>query len=36
MAEIKKRVSIQTVGYDKLNQLRHVRFPKDAQGVSNI
>lgn len=34
IAEIKKRVSIQTVGYDKLNQLRHVRFLKDAQGVS--
>ena len=26
IAEIKKRVGIQTVGYDKLNQLRHVRF----------
>lgn len=34
MAQIKKRVGIQTVGYDKLNQLRHVRFLKDAQGVS--
>lgn len=33
IAEIKKRVGIQTVGYDKLNQLRHVRFFKDLQGV---
>ena len=34
IARIKKRVSIQTVGYDKINQLRHVRFLKDAQGIS--
>ena len=34
IAQIKKRVSIQTVGYDKINQLRHVRFLKDAQGIS--
>lgn len=33
IAEIKKRIGIQTVGYDKLNQLRHVRFFKDLQGV---
>lgn len=33
IAEIKQRVSIQTVGYDKLNQLRHVRFLRDASGV---
>ncbi|MBR6408508.1 MAG: aminotransferase class I/II-fold pyridoxal phosphate-dependent enzyme [Clostridia bacterium] len=30
---IKKRFSIQMVGPDKLNQLRHVRFLKNAQGV---
>ena len=34
IAQIKKRVGIQTVGYDKINQLRHVRFLKDAQGIS--
>ena len=32
-AEIKKSMTIQTIGHDKLNQLRHVRFFKDAQGV---
>ena len=30
---IKKHIGIQTVGYDKLNQLRHVRFLKDKAGV---
>lgn len=34
IAEIKARVGIQTVGYDKLNQLRHVRFLRDAEGVA--
>lgn len=34
IAEIKKRVGIQTVGYDKLNQLRHVRFLHDERGVA--
>lgn len=34
IAEIKARVSIQTVGFDKLNQLRHVRFLRDAEGVA--
>lgn len=34
IAEIKSRVGIQTVGYDKLNQLRHVRFLRDADGVA--
>ncbi len=33
IAEIKARVGVQTVGYDKMNQLRHVRFLKDATGV---
>lgn len=33
IAEIKKSMTIQTIGHDKLNQLRHVRFFKDAQGV---
>ncbi|HZJ78139.1 MAG TPA: aminotransferase class I/II-fold pyridoxal phosphate-dependent enzyme [Clostridia bacterium] len=30
---IKKRFFAQTIGYDKLNQLRHARFFKNAQGV---
>jgi DNA-binding transcriptional MocR family regulator len=30
---IKKRLSVQTVGPDKLNQLRHARFFKDRDGV---
>lgn len=34
IAEIKARIGIQTVGYDKLNQLRHVRFLHDERGVA--
>jgi DNA-binding transcriptional MocR family regulator len=30
---IRKRLAIQTIGPDKLNQLRHARFFKDAAGV---
>ena len=33
IAEIKKQMTIQTIGHDKLNQLRHVRFFKDLNGV---
>lgn len=33
IAEFKKIVSIQTIGYDKMNQMRHVMFFKDAAGV---
>jgi len=33
MAEIKNLSSFQTIGYDKLNQLRHVRYFKDANGI---
>lgn len=35
VAEIKKRMGVQTIGYDKLNQLRHVRFLKDAEGLAS-
>ena len=30
---IKDQMSYQTIGYDKLNQLRHARFFKDFQGI---
>ena len=33
IADVKKHSSIQTIGPDKLNQLRHVRFFKDFAGV---
>lgn len=31
--ETKRRMGVQGIGYDKLNQLRHVRFLHDAEGV---
>ena len=33
VAEIKKHMGIQTIGYDKLNQLRTLQFLKNADGV---
>ncbi len=33
IAEVKKRMTIQTIGYDKINMLRHVRFFKDIKGI---
>ena len=33
IADIKKRLNFQTISYDKLNQLRHVKFFKNADGV---
>lgn len=33
LAWVKKTMTIQTIGYDKINQLRHVLYFKDAAGV---
>ena len=33
LEDIKKQLFIQTIGHDKLNQLRHVRFFKDIDGI---
>ena len=33
IASIKKRMSVQTIGHDKLNQLRHAHFLHDAEGL---
>ncbi|MCR4616924.1 MAG: aminotransferase class I/II-fold pyridoxal phosphate-dependent enzyme [Lachnospiraceae bacterium] len=33
LAWIKKSMTVQTIGYDKVNQLRHVKFFKDFEGV---
>ena len=33
IADIKKTVTVQTIGYDKVNQMRHVLFFKNAAGV---
>jgi len=32
---IRKSMTFQTIGYDKINQLRHVRYFKDINGVVN-
>lgn len=34
IADVTKKIGNQTIGHDKVNQLRHVRFFKDAQGVA--
>lgn len=34
LADIKKSLTIQTIGSDKINQLRHVKFFKDGKGVA--
>ena len=34
IAEVKKRMGVQTIGHDKINQMRHVLFLKDAQGIA--
>ncbi len=33
LADIMKQLKIQTIGHDKVNQLRHVRFFKDIHGM---
>lgn len=33
IAEIKKHMTVQTIGYDKLNQLRHVKYFGTADGI---
>ena len=35
MEYIKKQISFQTIGPDKINQLRHVRFFKNMAGIEN-
>ena len=34
LEDIKKQLKIQTIGHDKVNQLRHVRFFKDVHGIT--
>ena len=33
LADVRKQMTVQTIGHDKLNQLRHVRYFKDVDGV---
>ena len=33
LAEMKRHIGVQTIGYDKLNQLRHVAYLKNADNV---
>ncbi|UCD78030.1 MAG: aminotransferase class I/II-fold pyridoxal phosphate-dependent enzyme [Desulfobacterales bacterium] len=35
MALLRKQISFQTIGPDKLNQLRHVKFFRDMAGIQN-
>lgn len=33
LADIKKQLTMATIGFDKINQFRHVKFFKDADGI---
>ncbi len=33
LADVKKRMTVQTIGHDKLNMLRHVKYFKDLKGI---
>ena len=33
LADLKKRLKVSTIGHDKLNQLRHVRYFKSINGI---
>ncbi len=33
IADIKRRMTVQTIGFDKLNMLRHVRYFRDLAGI---
>ena len=33
LAWVKQSMTVQTIGYDKVNQLRHVRFFKNSEGI---
>lgn len=34
IAEAKSHITVQMIGHDKINQLRHVRFLRDADGIA--
>ena len=36
LSHFKKRLSVQTIGSNKVNQLRHVRFLKDSDGIESL
>ncbi len=33
LVDVKRRMTVQTIGYDKLNMLRHIRYFRDLAGV---
>ncbi|MBP5303985.1 MAG: aminotransferase class I/II-fold pyridoxal phosphate-dependent enzyme [Clostridia bacterium] len=33
IADIRRRLTVETIGYDKVNMLRHIRFFKDLDGI---
>ncbi len=35
IADIRRRMTVQTIGYDKINMLRHVRYFKDMAGIES-